>query len=667
MAENDEKIEGQKDLDETVNDNLVARMFNEEDMPEESMEELQKAFEELDNRIDAPILDENFDFGELSGGDLDLGDFGSDMGDLSEAELDAMLKSVMEQEEEQHEEWVPRNDLDSALEHEPEVYEGKHAGEEIDLSILVSNKKQSFSIKDTGARLAQQFKEGDRGTKILMSSIGGMSLLTIASFVTLIIVFFSGGANDNNAFAIAPPQYAFNNASHSFINLTAVMGEESITINRLLLDEAATSFYFSGILEPGRFIFHMEDSNGRVYGRDIVFSHNSHRDLMLNQTVVRFEALDADADGFVLSVTDLLTGTTIPIEMTFDSENITLGRYISEPVEIETGIPGIYMSIDHGIFSASGTSLNFSVRSDFDDAGLAFGSDRAPIVLRQGGLSVPPIGDDFGLSYFPESRLLLGSIDFVPLRTLIGRADIVFGDLYMRYGLDMRVNVSDIITTGARREMPINLGGHIVTIEGMMRQGGLFVMPMHGLQRVLEYDDEEQLTENLVRIPTNIVVYLVGTDANGQEQRLEATVRYGRIGTDVLFDDRETGNFEGIPSHMLHLEIQDILLYLPDIVVSIDLEYLGFDAPAETNDTVRQIENLFTLRSGDFAAQHGVSRAVEHRVQLRQMHEDGNRVYAIVVEKLTFVDGSELQEIIREHAAVIENGVDIVQITTSYR
>ena len=627
---------------------------SEEQFSDADMDELRKAFEGLESQMGMESISDGFD---------SLVNLGED--DMSEEDLDAMLKSLMEEEEQQEEEWTPRADIDEALEGEAEIYEGQYADQEIDLSVLHSDKKK-FSVKEVAKKTLQQYKEGDKGTKALMLSIASIFVLTLASVITFAVMLFSGSEKEGpqTVFVISTPQaYTFNNASHTFIELTALAGEKSITLSRILLDEAATIFYFRDMLEQSRYIFTLEDFSGRIYNRDLNFTPNPTRDILLNQTVVRFEAMDHSVEGFTITVTDLETGISIPFEMTFDSDIFSPGRYIDLPIEVDTGLSIVEASIDRGIFSAAGTTIEFSMRYGMSGADLMFDSSHtaAPLTIRHLGSITAGVGE-LVTSHFTNDSLILGTMDFGPLLTLMGQVEISFGHMYLRHHLDETISANALTPRPRPNPEPaatIDLGDHIVNIHGFQRQGNrragidLYVMTLHGLQKAYK-EVEGELVEDFFRVSTTMKVNLVGLNLDGSEVRIPGNVRYNERGTDVLFDISANEDFANIPQSRLQVEIENISLRLPSFSASVNLDDLGFTAPAENTRLSRAIEDILTQNMRSFALQHSATQNVEYRAQVRQMHVDENIIHALVLERLAFTNNEGYQEVLRSSKITAE-------------
>ena len=636
-----------EDMEIMHEDETFATMV-EENISDEEMDELTKAFQNLEEKISVPSAAESF-----ASMELDEGEFGG----MSEDDLDAMLKSLMEDNEEEEEAWVPIEDIDAHLEEEPEIYEGDSANSEIDLSILEGEKGKLS--KSPHKWLLQQYRSGDQNTKKLILAITGMSGLVAASLLFLVGVLIASNFSnqEQGVFNVSPPSYAFNNASHSIVSLAAPLGDDTIILNRILLDEVVTSFYFSGSLDPARYIFTLEDFNGRTYNRNISLAANPARDQTLSQTVVRFEAMDPNAEGFVISIKDLNTGQSNAIELVFDEGAIAPGRHIAAPIEVDVGLSGVTISIDHSTFSAAASSLNFSISYSNPNISLVFVENAVapPVNMRHMGATVPPIGT-LQITDFPQDRITLGAIDFSPLRSLTGRVDIVFGHMYKHYEMNTTMPTTGMFTANEDRARILELDDHIITIHGLMRQGDFFVMPLYGVPKT---DDED---EEAPRVPTTMNVALYGTNDLGRLVRLPGTVMFDARGTDVIFDTRENEAILDIPISQLYLEFESISVRLPDFVATIDLDKIGFEPSSDTAAVKSAIESSFEQDMQQFVRQFGASQNVDYTAQVRQLHIEGNTAYAKVFERLAFTDGGSLQEVMRHHrvtANILSNNIAI--------
>lgn len=630
-----------------------------EDVSEDDINALFKAFQDMDTSI-APASLSDIE-------DLDI--FAGDMDDVNEEDLDAMLKSLMDESSEE-EPWTPSEDFGPADEEPLRVsrFDIEDDDAEIDLDVLYTSAADREDIKlsfKTWPRwVRRQYKVGDGLTKVLLSFIillSVVAVLGLGAFAGFMI--FTDADADDTHFTVAPPAYAFNNASHTFVHLTATMYEGQVTLERLLLDSVATVFFFSGVEDVSRYVFSLTDANGRVYGREIVYAMDNTRNAMMEQVEVRFESLDPTAGSFTLSVTDLRTGQVADFEMSFDDNAIVVGRILAQPISANTGLDGVSVSIDSGTFSAFNTSLNFSIISDNPNVELVFGSGvTTPVSLRHGGFMVPAIDNNASISHI--SGVTLASMDFVPLRSLTGRIEVTFAQLYKRYHLNTRLTAETMLTPSDYRAVQFDMGGHVFNLHGMVRQGYFFVVPMHGLHRV---DTTGYGDYDYVRVPTAVDAVLIGFDQQGREIRITGNARYDARGTDLMFDTRDNEAILDIPDANLHLQLNNVSVLMPSLTATIDLDAIGFTPCEETASAAAQIEAHFDATAyrliAEFSAQN--QNHTEHRAQVRHINFTDNAIHAQVTQRLAFEQDGALREVVRSYLVVAERmhggGVRIVE------
>jgi len=645
MADNDSKNTGQIDLEslESLADSIG------EDVSEDEINALFKAFQDMDTSI-APTSLSDIE-------DLDI--FAGDMDDVNEEDLDAMLKSLMEESSDE-EPWTPAEDFGNVDEEPLRVsrFEMEDDDAEINLDVLYTSAAERENIK-LGFRtwprwIRRQFKVGDGLTKLLLASIIFMTVVVVlagGAFAGFMLFSDDDAAGDAH-FTIAAQNYAFNNDNHTFVHLTAAMDEGQLTLERLLLDSVATVFFFSGVEEPGRYVFSLTDANGRVHGREIVHATDTLRNYLMEQIEVRFEPLDAAAGAFTLSVTDLHTGQVVDFEMMFEEDAVASGRVLTQPIAVETELGGINVSIDSGTFSAFNTSLNFSLVSDSPNAELIFVSGIiSPVTLRHGGFMVPAIDNDASIS--TRDGVTLASIDFAPLRSLTGRIDVTFAQMYMQYNLNTRIPATTMLATSDDRAVQFDMGSHVFNMRGMVQQGDFFVVPMHGLHRT---DTTGHGNFDYTRMPTTVDAVLIGIEQGGREIRIYGSVMYDARGTDLMFDTRDNEAMLDIPRDRLYLQINSISVLMPSLSTTIDLDAIGFTPCAETAAATAYIESRFDATAyrliAEFAAQN--QGHVEHRAQVRHINLTDNAVHALVAQRLAFVQDGALQEVLLNYRVTAE-------------
>ncbi|MDR2168320.1 MAG: hypothetical protein LBE35_10820 [Clostridiales bacterium] len=544
-------------------------------------------------------------------------------GEMTEDELDAMLRELME--EDSANTWTPSSEAAAAVEAEPEeiaeIFE--HLEEIIEVKIveeaapdeeeLEEEKPKKNPLKAIGAatfgRLSAGMKEAKTHSKKLykatMGLVAGVVLALIGVTVLFMIDRFGGG---DDATFVASPGHNFNHAGHPFVNISTTLGDYTIHLSQVILDETATIFNIDGIWDLERFHFELEGAEGRIYNRDIVFAQNPARELLIGRTSLRFEPVDRDGTELTLTVTDSETGLTATKLMTYNYDSITPARFFYEAAEFENiPIPGLSVTLNHAQFSAAGSTIGLSIYHNFADGDIVFEEgDASPVSLRHRAVFAPPVTGILHTAEF-DGGPTLARMDFGALQSLVGDVEIFLDGLYRLYEGDYIVPVSAIITPGAARIYELELSAnHRITIRGMARQGPLFVMPLFGERLGIENE----------RIATTLSVYLVGIDANGREQRIAGHVNFGDRGTDVLFDTNLNERINDIPVAELWVEIESVSIRLPGISHRLNL--------------LRGSEEALNLHHDDLIAQLG-GRGTNLQVASTAIR--GGNLYAIIMEQ----------------------------------
>jgi len=585
--------------------------------------------------------------------------------DSEEEDLDAILEALMTQKEEDDDEGRgPNADfLDSIEKVNDEESSGELIltadslpegaviyGEEKEEKQGKEKKKRTFkppsikqSLKDN--KILQDIKAAP---KMLRIAIIAMATVAVISLVGVVVVFAMsrGSDGDDGVRRIYQPHGGFNSANHAFVNLAINVGGEELILRRILLDAAATTFYFEGDIDLTRFFIALTDFDGNSYRQDIAFATNPMRQLSLNHIPVRFQPVSPEAEGLTLSITDLETGVTVDVDLAYYGGDIAFARHFNHPVTFETDILlGIDVRMTHGLFSGGGSTVGLSLSHNFSDGGFVLKQrdSIASVVLRQGAVFLPPISGEMETAYF-DGSVEIARMDFGPLRTLGGEVSVLLDGLYRYFNVNQTMSITPLLVPGSNREQEMWLdSNHFVTIEGMTRQGPMFIMPLGGVRSTLVYDEDYNTWQRQEgRVPTTMTSSLVFIDDDGITHRLEGAVRYDSRGTDVVFDTRNNANFEGVGGARISLEIETIYMNLPRTAYTIDLNIGDIAPSAENAIRARLIEEHFvqTPYTGGM---------LEPFSQISTMKVDGDRVFAIVKEMRPSLQNGRLHQEILTH------------------
>ncbi|MCL2416240.1 MAG: hypothetical protein FWD01_05425 [Defluviitaleaceae bacterium] len=608
----------------------------------------------------------------------------------SSDDSDERLRRLMELEEKAEARWRenPNNfDLDDIMSENVSIYEGDNPYQKMEIESMTSKKREKFTLSGFIADIKERYIEGDKTTKILM-----LAIAAIAAIGVLAVVFFLGAAisnavstqNQMQATAIHQPPQTFNNNSYIFTNMTAFVGEEEININRMLLDELATVFKFSDELDLERFHITLEDFGGKIYHPDLAFAHNPKRDEMLESATIRFEPLDRLVAGFTIGITDTQTGEHANFNFTFDGD-ITPAIFINSPIDFGRTVNGIESRIDSANFSAAGSTINFSVQVDLAGASLVFVENAisAPVTMRHLGSATAGIFTHPEIHMFEQNGLILGRMDFRPLRTLTGDVGIYLSHMFLRYDLSNRPDIPahDFFISGPDRSQEMTFGDFSLIIEGMQRQGDFIVMPLHGVNNTIFAGSGAVVNPGAFnRIETFIDATLIGITSYGEQLRLPGTVRYDTRGADVIFNMDDLPEMRQIPTTRMFLQIDGVYFRTGDLSTTIQLSNAE-RIPSDASRAMRsEIERHFITRldymrgTRTFDQITGFSenilhseiiehympinmagaRNISYDAQVQSYRQLDSHIYAVVIEYFTYTNEGRLHEVTRRHSIIGE-------------
>ncbi|MCL2855350.1 MAG: hypothetical protein FWE21_07010 [Defluviitaleaceae bacterium] len=583
-------------------------------------------------------------------------------GDSEEEDLDAILEALMSEKKEDEEEgrgpsvsFLEAIESTEGEEQEPAFVSsvppegalifGENKEEEV--KVKKERRKPSLSgLKGKGLARLKIYQDVKAAPKPLRLGIFAMACVAVLAFVGVGVVFALSRNVDevDNTHRIHPPPSGFNSANHAFVDLMVTIGNEQLILRQVLLDAAATVFYFEGEVDLARFALALTDFDGNTYRQDIGFATNQMRQQALNHTAVRFLPINPEAGGLVLTITDLETGVAVDVDLAYDGENISFARHFNHPINFDTDfIPGLSVQLTQGMFSGGGSTVSLSLSHNFNDGGIVLKEQEmvTPVTLRQGPLFLPPISGDLQVATF-DNGIEIYRMDFGPLRTLGGEVSVILDGLYRYFDINDAIPIAPLLTPGDQREVSVWLdAGHSLNISGMMRQGPLFVMPLHGIRSNLVYDDYDSVWQRMEeRVPTTLTASLVFTDNSGDIHRITGSVRYDNRGTDVIFDTRLNPNFEGVSGARISLEIENVFMSLPRQQYNLNLNISDIQPSAANMVRAALIE-------AHFVPEPHTGSPFDPFAQVYTMKMDGDNVYAIVKEaRPALLDGRLHQNIL---------------------
>ena len=362
-------------------------------------------------------------------------------------------------------------------------------------------KKRKLSLPQnvSGSGILHEIKNAPKGLRLAIMAMASVALL---SFVGVAVVFAMslGNTGGDSIHHINTPYGGFNTANHAFVDLSINLGAEELILRQILLDAAATTFYFEGEVDLTRYVLTLTDFDDNFYRRDVVFAENPARQLMLNHTAVRFTPISPESEGLTLSITDLETGVVVDVDLGYYGGDIGFARHFNYPITFETDLlGGIDVQLTQGLFSGGGSTVGLSLSHGFTDGGIVLKQREgtSSVVLRQGALFLPPISGYMQTASF-DGGVEIARMDFGPLRMLGGEVRVLLDGLYRYFDRVETMPISPMLTPGDTRAQTLWLdANHTLQIAGITRQGPLFVMPLGGYRSGLVYDEDYNVWERV--------------------------------------------------------------------------------------------------------------------------------------------------------------------------
>ncbi|MCL2171559.1 MAG: hypothetical protein FWB71_05340 [Defluviitaleaceae bacterium] len=511
----------------------------------------------------------------------------------------------------------------------------------------VTERMKAMQKEPLGARLrkklAAQYAEASMLIRILMlggAGVLGLAILAISISLVISLVGAIGGAleRDEPAVFVAAP-HGFNNAAHIFTNLAANVGEQEITVGRLILDPVATVIYLDEYYDQTRYIFTLRDFDGNFYPK---FAWDS------DSTALRFAPLNPGVSGMIISITDIVTNEVYELTFYIDEE-ISPAVHISRNYPAFTNDPDIFGGVTAAQFSPSGSAVHFSINSQLGPrASLVFVDieTHTPLRLRHFGGIVPAARGGIELHSFDNGNLILGRADFRPLRSLTGVLEIDISHLFVRHEINEISPALGLFIPGAHRARTRDLGDFTITLEGMQHQGDFVVMPMHGVNTTIfagANTEVHPVTFN--RVEVFACANLIGITDTGRRETLASTARHDMRGADIRFDMRDNEAFRDIPPGRLYLEINAIYIRTSDLNLEIDLDNHWAQPPCPI--AIAYGDRLLNLVDTRGQQDDFIPNASAR--QIRTIDISGDRIYAVIIEQFTRITAEGVQTDIFTH------------------
>ncbi|MCL2217268.1 MAG: hypothetical protein FWB91_09665 [Defluviitaleaceae bacterium] len=434
-------------------------------------------------------------------------------------DLDAQLEALLNADQSADEDFDIR-DM-SVSTHTQSVYDP-----EVEGMGMVQYVKGSFKVEDE--KPSTKLFDDISFVKILATAIIGALFILVGAAS----VIFATSAIRNQQVAVAAvshfvpielPTNVANNANFVFISQPMLLGNRSLTLNRISAGYTGTFFFFDELFDPDDYI---------------ILLYNQARYLY---PITTFNIRPAPGGGTVLQFGSLKRNTlflTLHIQCRATYEYVRFEyRFLSPPTHSpplyltrgvyalgDDGFPGL--KVRHAIFDNTSSQIHYSFTHDPRKPGLRMnpGFGDTFVTLNDIFSTINSLTNGLSAVYYEDFNITIGSATFGTLLTIDGPMNVNFNDLTFFYP-SPRFDVTPQMLYGNDQSRPFSIqtGMFTLNLEAMQQQGRHLVLTLHGL------DENGRRRETIPQMTVRI-------NANGRNFDLPGEARPSPRGTDVLFD-----------------------------------------------------------------------------------------------------------------------------------
>jgi hypothetical protein len=233
--------------------------------------------------------------------------------------------------------------------------------------------------------------------------------------------------------------------------------------------------------------------------------------------------------------------------------------YFTEPIQLFEEESGIF--IHHALFDSASSQISYVIESDNISNELRFADHSAvPFIHATEGVHwLPAFTQTPAETRFDNHNIVLGKLNFSPVRSLDSIIELTFTDVFYRYPLPFREIDLRALFSRRPEQQRIPAGKYQLVLEGMALQGNVVVLVLHGLD------------EDGRRLETRVDATLAVETETGRVV-VDGECRSINIGADVLFDITEVREqLVGIPVAQYRVIIHAAEFRVPRVTVSLDL------------------------------------------------------------------------------------------------
>jgi len=397
------------------------------------------------------------------------------------------------------------------------------------------------------------------------------------------------------------PKYQANATNYIFISQEKEFQGQPLELVKMLIDPAATIFYFDRELDFMNCEVDLTDRAGKSYNMDLSFVETS------NNNFIRFDTIDKGITGFTLTLSDSNTGETIKYNIKLDTYPNNLAvKYLDKPVNSKISNLNVNIVLENATFSSSGSIIEYRLNWGRNSNPVQLGWEGIQadnlITLEDGNIPIPAIRKYPSMYSFAQDNTILGRMDFDHVRNLNSNIEVNFNNLYNQYNLNSIIDINDLPRQDLEDESlqkVINLGENKLILEKFGSVGDNNILTYHALD----------ILGN--RIETRLEGQLIVSDGSGMEVTIDGRCDAQKEGGDFVFDMTKS---------------QELINSLSSRSYKLNLKYAGIKIPVQTVNLDLSQLNETTIQADKQEVENFIIEAFKKRLSVKSSEVESSEL-----------------------------------------
>lgn len=484
-----------------------------------------------------------------------------------------------------------------------------------DVSIYDTVRKdEGEEIAEIKEQISEELKEEEEKEKksytvfyIIIGALIGITTIMCVVFFIFISIYGNTQKADKSQQqkpVLTQPEYKANNANYIYMTQIADYEGREIKLTKMLVDTAATVFYFDSYIDAQKYNITLIDNNNIMYNMDLSFIQATDPSEEHKGSILRFEPISKKAKSIKLIISNPETSTKIEFPFVF-GETITDTpiKYVTKQNKSsKEDSLNMDITIDNAVFSSAGSRIEYTVRWDNRNYSIVHGNSKNDdyISLKEGASAVKKSKNHPSVYSFNNGEFLLGRMDFESVKNLNSDLEVTFNSLYKKYDINKDISANSLAVGGENKNFEINVDNYKIVFEGLGFFDDQYVLVFHGEDTSIKNNKNNEFNN---RVEVQADVQLIATADSGMEIVLDGKCMSAQYGTDMVIPINESakGFLENISRSKLNIRINSVLVKAPDVTIPIKLSRFS-DIADETrkraeNNIISSFEDRLAYKS----------------------------------------------------------------------